>query len=256
MSLNDDELRRVEERAALKEEILAELKKESIKAEILGEVKPQSRKSAMENPLVLLLLGFVLTGILGSWFTTYWQNSQWENQQEQLARQRAIEQKYAITDKITKSVAEAYVAVEDIGYLANNGWYDKAPGDKAPERAASWLQLSRSWRVDEQVLQRDIEVNFRSPKAKALFAEIKENWDVANNSLNFVLKALAKKKWKAIDDTDTVKISNGETKKISEFNNIAFDRIKKMSNQTQELMHVLLDEIQEDVNSPRYAAEN
>jgi hypothetical protein len=257
MSLSEDELeRRVQERAALKQEILEELKKDSLKAEILGEIKPSSDKKRLtENPLLLLLLGFIMTGLLGSWLTSHWQNRQWENQQEQLARQRSIEQKYAITDKITKSLAEAYVAVEDVLYLADNGWYERASDDKQPARFTSWLQLSRNWRVNEEVLQRDIEVNFRSAKAKALFAEIKDNWDIANNDLSLVLKRLAQKKWKAIDETDVIELYKQKIK-ISDLQKDAFTRIRQISKQTQELMQILLTEIQEDVESPRRGSED
>lgn len=222
--------------------------KESLKKEITEEVQAALAKKNFGQQLLLLLLGFIFTGIVGSWLTSHWKDREWKNQQLHMARQRSIDQKYAVTDKITKGVAEAYVSAEDILYLADHGWEDRLPGEKAPPRAVSWLQSSRDRRVSFELFSRDISVNFTNPKAQALFKKISNNFDVASGGLDFIHTVLKRNNWKKLKKEG--KLSKDEQDAIY-YRDETFKILShEVLDQTKELMKIMLEEIQEDAQRP------
>ncbi|MDQ3805372.1 MAG: hypothetical protein M3416_16270 [Acidobacteriota bacterium] len=223
------------ERESLKQEIA-----ETLRAEL-----SQGRKDFFQHPFFLLVIGFILTGIVGSWLTSLWKSREWENQQLHLSRQKAIEQKYAVIDKLTRAVAEAYIAVEDILHLAEFGWYDRAPDEKAPERATKWSQASRAWRLNTEVLRLNIETDFKNPEAIIVFEEIDNDWSLVSNDTVFIRDALKAKGWAKIEAGDT-----SEGQDVYKRKDEARQTLSQMSKRTRDLTKLLLEEIQEEIRAP------
>lgn len=218
--------------------------KESLKKEIIDEVQAALAKKNFGQQILLLLLGFIFTGIVGSWLTSYWKDKEWKNQQLQLSRQRLIEQKYAVTDKITKGVAEAYVSAEDILYLADNGWEDKIPGEKAPARAMSWLQSSRDRRVSFELFGRDIAVNFTNPKAHALFQKISNNFDRVSGGIGYIHAVLKRNNWRKLKKGD--KLGKGDKQDAVWVRDETFKILShEVLDQMEELKKIMLEEIED-----------
>ena len=115
---------------------------------------------------VLLVLGFILTTGVGSWLTYFWKQRDWANQQSYLARQRALDKKYAVIDPTFKEVAVTITASQYVlATLFRNPRTDK----EIQERRANWLKTSRDWRIASNVLSQNIAISFSNPEIQTAF---------------------------------------------------------------------------------------
>src|SRR5689334_19680245 len=76
--------------------------------------KSESKGMKFLRDAGLLVVGFLLTGAVGSWLTAKWSQHEWENQQRYLARQKMLDKKYALMDETFKDVASTTAAAQDI----------------------------------------------------------------------------------------------------------------------------------------------
>jgi hypothetical protein len=153
-------------------EVLAELERESFKNTVLQELREASkRKSLFQHPAFLLFFGFMLTGGLGTWLTSYWQSKAKQNEQAQLAHERAIQQKYEVADQINKAVAESYAGEQVmIGTLSSDQVLKNSK--EAAEREGYWKQAARTWVINSLILRQKLAVNFKDEGAGKLYVDI------------------------------------------------------------------------------------
>src|SRR5216683_6560987 len=105
MPLPDAEREHIIEVEGLKDEI-----RRSLQAE-----PPQSGWSKFwQHPAILLVLGFIFTGIAGSGLTYLWKQRDWKNQQAYLVEQRSLDRKTAVIENTFKEVATTSAAADDL----------------------------------------------------------------------------------------------------------------------------------------------
>lgn len=178
--------REKQDRDALKEEILEEIRKEAAK----------KKPSFFQHPAVLLVIGFLLTGGVGTWLTSYWQSKEQAKQQAEQAHKRAVEQKYEVMEQLNKAVAEVYTAGHVIINLLS---YDHRPQDfpkELTERDAFWKQARRNWSVASLVLEQKLSVHFKDDEAKKVYEKILEDGDSLSIALNNILPQLKDARWR------------------------------------------------------------
>jgi hypothetical protein len=186
---------------------------EALKDEIRRALDPKSAESRASkffaHPAVLVVLGFLLTGIAGSWLTSYWKSREAANQRSYLAEQRALNEKYALINSVFKEVGSTLAAADDV--LA--AYYSKNLSDtEISERMANWHKTSREWRVASEVLKPKMAVNFSNPKLLETFQTIIDN---RRQIGNFVLN-LPRPKTGASVSEDTLDKLNAATSLIKE----------------------------------------
>lgn len=225
--------------AAVKKRLI-ELEKEYLKKEILDDLRgslKQGGKGFWENPAVLLLLGFLLTGVVGTWFTAYWQSQQQAVQRIEQARERALQQKYEISDQINKAVAEIYTAsqvmLNPLTYPPQNL---KTFDQEINDREVFWKQANRAWLVSSQLLQQKLAVNFKSGEAGKLYGEIQESCLMVSFTFSDILPKLKKDKLRSLKD-ERVMQAREEILALT-------NRPGGIRDKTGQLMKVLADEIQ------------
>lgn len=191
--------------APLKEklkETLAELEGESFKNAVLQELKEASRrKSTFQHPAFLLFLGFLLTGVVGTWLTSYWQARAKENERAQLAHERAIQQKYDVADQINKAVSEAYAGAQVMIGVAASGLAG-ADEKELAEQEAYWKQAARTSAINSWVLRQKLAVNFKNKEANDLYGEIIVETEDLNIIVREGVRAVRKNKGKPLGEQD------------------------------------------------------
>lgn len=176
----------------LKNEIIEELKNQKLKNEIISELKPLSKVAFLaENSASRFIVGFVLTGCLGTWLSTYWQNKQWSEQQTYMAAQKSIEGKYSLIEEVSQAIAEAYTPAEDILGLITY-WNDKERAKEVSERIAYWRQSSRGWRISSKILVAKLNANFKNVEIKVTFDDIINRRRIVGVGINSLLSDLTK----------------------------------------------------------------
>lgn len=215
--------------------VLVDLEKESFKNEVLQELKEAKRGGGFLNhPAVLLVLGFVLTGGVGTWLTSVWQSTEQQRQREQLAHEHALQQKYELTDQINKAVAEAYAGTQ---VMLHSLWYE---GDKKEiaEREAYWNQARRNWIVNSLVLQQKLTINFKRDEDLLLYQKIVDEGEQMGVKIDRAVSILKRSNWKALDD-----------KNVAVNRKQALDMANDMREHTKELLRSLVDDIHKDEGS-------
>lgn len=183
-------------------ETLTELEDESFKNAVLQELKEASRKkSAFQHPAFLLILGFMLTGGVGTWLTSYWQSQAKQTERAQLANERAIQQKYEVADQINKAIAEAYAGAHVMIGVAASG---QVGGDKKElaERETFSKQTVRTWAVNSWVLRQKLAVNFNNKEASDLYLEIIDATEDLNIMAREGVAQVRKDKGKPLDNEE------------------------------------------------------
>jgi hypothetical protein len=143
MPLTNEEKDKIRETEILKDDIQRALRPQ----------KHESRLSDFSQQLILLCVGFVLTGLIGGALTAYWKDREANNQRQYLEKQRALDRAYSLISQTSKEVATTVAAADDV--LATyypNGWTEK----QIDERRDNWTRTSRDWRVNCQVLRAEI----------------------------------------------------------------------------------------------------
>jgi hypothetical protein len=179
----------------LKKEIVAEIKRELIKREILKELDNKPDPSSLTHPLfkitsgffqhpaILLLLGFVLTGVIGTALTAAWQSNSWLTQQSLLASQRILEQKYQLASDVAKAVGDTHAAPTGILLLFTNEDTPQNRKNELPKRIDHWRRTYNEWLTNNNVLLQRITVYVNDPVARTKFQEIVLDRKETNNSI-------------------------------------------------------------------------
>ncbi len=170
---SDDEIK-LQIREGLKKELLAEIEKESLKKEILSELKPKDSfwDKFFKHPAFLLIVGFILTTLLGTTLTSYWQYKTWSGQQRLATQQAVVKQKYELKDEIIKTVAETNTAAEDAlaSFLLDSE--DSRLKTELPERMKAWREASKNWRKNSKILKDKLIFRFEDPEILKVFDKI------------------------------------------------------------------------------------
>jgi hypothetical protein len=237
------------EREAFQSEILLALA--SFRQEVSQKIEDVDSKTSPKlsrNPLLLLIVGFVLTGILGAWITLAFQSrewnrqqsmqsSEWNKQQIRLVQIHEVDQKYGIIDEVTKAVVEHDSAAMDaVGTLT---W---TPGDtrivsEGPERLKHWQQASKDWRVTSQKLLQKLIIHFNDPRVQLVF------------------EAAVEKRSRIDNDVLTLQGEYGRDRRRSEDAEFikrvysANDSIHKATTDLRELVEIMVINIEPDLRS-------
>lgn len=248
-----------EEMESLKNEVVAEIRKESFKKELLEELEMRGFRASLrktaQHPAVLLILGFGLTSLLGSGLTFLWQNKanakqesraaeQRDFEQRQNSRQRLIQQKYLLVDEVAKAVAETSTAAEDI----LDAW-DRANKQAYPERLKYWqVEGSRKWRVANKTLIPKLSSTFRDPQVGAIFDKIIEHRSYIGNYIVNLRVLHDRLGWAGMEKCKEVGKfkKNDPCKDVTDFKDKALTRINRMADELGKLMNVMVLEIKVD----------
>ncbi|SRR6266446_2643442 len=238
-----------QERENFKNEILVSLA--SFRDEISKKIEDresQGRLSRLsKNPLVLIIVGFILTGIAGAWITLSFQSrewnrqqaiqgSEWNKQQIRLVQIREIDQKYGIIDEVTKAVVEHDSAAMDAVTTFTWKKTDQRRLDEAPERLKHWEQTSKEWRVTSQKLLQKLIIHFKNPRVQLIFEAVVERRRLIANDIIDLRR-----------DYDSGKLDEAEfIKRVYAAN----DSINKATSDLRELVDMMVIGIQPDLQSP------
>lgn len=215
-------------------DILAELEGESFKNEVLQELKEASKKrksSPFQHPAFLLILGFFLTGVVGTWLTSAWQSVQQAKERKQLAHEYALKQKYEVVDQVNKAIAEAQTGGQVMVYVLTYGSGGKM-SKAMEERETYWYQARRNWLINSQVLQQKLSINFNNSEALTLYQQIITEGDDMAGRLNDLYELLKKSNWKKPEPTDVI--------------DVRVNSIRTM-NEIQRKTHLLLNHLKEEI---------
>ena len=164
-----------QEREQLKRDVLEELRKDTLKKEIIKELALQTRKNVVANllrhPVFLLLLGLLMTGVIGAGLTSYWQNKQWDYQQKRLAQIRDIEQKTKqrndTKDQIKKDFEAILSADTNVLYPAFNERIKDILGE-----IKRWEEAEKQWRSNASLLKQTLAIDFSNQTIQGAFDEL------------------------------------------------------------------------------------
>jgi hypothetical protein len=162
----EDEARKRREKESLVADVVSELKKDEIKKSALAKLKsgwPHYLGELFKHPAVLVLLTFACTSLLGDWLASAWQS-----------RQKALDEKYQITDQLNRAFAENITGAQDILGLYTYEANAKNRDEVEKERWLYWQQKSRDWRVSSEVISQKLKVNFQDSNIQKTFEGIKE----------------------------------------------------------------------------------
>ncbi len=125
-------------------------------------MSPEKRatKPILEHPLTLLLAGFFLTGVTGSWLASYHSQREWARQQQYLHDSSLIEQRTAVIEQLVRAVAEAGAAASDVATMGYWSWSSAERAAEIAQRRALWEESSRKWRVESRVLLQKVRILF------------------------------------------------------------------------------------------------
>lgn len=176
------------ERRVLIDEIVQEMKKDLLKEAVGKKFANSSWGEFLFNmlgqPAVLLILGFALTGIIGTFITGRWQRAEWDRQKqierEEWDRQQTrlvdihgINMKYQIIDDVTKLIGERNAAALAIVVPLLGDIDDLQLIMKEEEEPIkNWQKVSHEWRANSQILRLKIAVHIENEKATELFARL------------------------------------------------------------------------------------
>ena len=234
--------REIEDEEALKERVkavLRELEDASFKNKVLEELREAAKKktSVFEHPALLLVLGFLLTGVVGTWLASYWQSREQQKQQAQLAHERALQQKYDVTEQINKAVSEVYTGAHVVLYVISYDQSQNKTGEA--EREAYWNQARRSWIINSLALQLKLTNTFNHDEAFSLYQAIIEESDEVSVNVNEVLLILKKSNWKSLKSDE-----------VADKRKVIQDLSSDMREKTGRLLKILVDEIHKEEAGP------
>lgn len=163
------------DKEVLKGEVLAELEKENFKKEIVNELQSTKSKSSLssitKHPAVLLIIGFALTGFVGTWLASSWQKREWDRQQSRLVKIRGVDQKYVVIDETIKAMAENNSIIgEFLGYLSNAE--DFKYSKKFDDYVIDYAKKREEWRASSSIIEQKLLIYFRNPQIHELYRQI------------------------------------------------------------------------------------
>lgn len=186
-----------EEKEQLKREILEELRRQdSLKSDIVKELRPSGWKEVIpqiaKHPVFVLVMGFFLTGVLGTFLTYRWQQREWDRQQikestewrEQqirLLRTREIEEKHEIVEQVTKLVSDNNAAAKNI-LLRLEQWRNKE------EVFKEYIQLMQNWNSNSSLLQQRVAIHFKGEGVNTMLQQIVDKEDQVNYDVETLIR--------------------------------------------------------------------
>lgn len=204
------------ERVRLSQGILAELQKqEQLRKDILDSVGRSSKDTSFwRQPVVLLVVGFLLTGGLGGFLSSCWQSSEWTRQQNFLNQQRSLEQKSLVANDTAKAIGEMQSSMASV-LIALQRDDDETCESELNRALPGWKQSKLDWQVKAYVLSSRLLINFppgtMSPpnqEVGARFQEIVKCYKTLNTGLDNMTEAVARSKGMReqaiVDDRDSI----------------------------------------------------
>jgi hypothetical protein len=160
MPLSDAEREHIIEVERLKDEVRQ-----------LLQIEPPAAKFSKfcQHPAVLLLLGFALTDLAGTFLVSQWKQDEWRNQQNYLVAQRTLDRKAAVIEATFKEVAATIAAADDLLAIYYPADWSKKDVD---ERWENWKKTSLNWRVQSKVLSARLATSFSKQDVQTTFKEI------------------------------------------------------------------------------------
>ena len=176
------------DRRVLINEIVDEMRKDSLKEGVAKKLANLSwtefLSGVLAQPAVLLILGFALTGIIGTWIAGRLQRAEWDRQQriesQEWDRQQTrlvdihgINMKYQLIDDVTKLIGERNAAALAIvaPLLGDNNDRELIMKEEE-EPIRNWQKVSHEWRAGSQIVRLKIAVHIQNTKATELFARL------------------------------------------------------------------------------------
>jgi len=209
---------------ALKKEILEELKKrQSIKREILRELEPQKKPSfsdLLRHPVVLLVLGFLFTGVIGTWLTSYWKNKEWDYQQKRLVyinqASALVKRKTEIRDEVGKDTENILSAHSEIVALILAEANTDTRSKNMEQRIILWQQSVEQWNASLGKLRQIVSSDFSSPTCLQTLEQSVRKMAIIVGNINFVIEEMKRASWRMTTDSfnkvTTIKSLLGETR--------------------------------------------
>jgi hypothetical protein len=176
-----------EERKSLINEIVAEMRKDSIKEDALKELRrtnwPDVIAKFFQHPATLLIIGFVLTGMIGARLTANWQRAEWDRQkakeieewnrqQQRLIVIHSIDLKYGIIDETIKAVGERNAAARNILLPLLEVLDDQQLMQEEAEPVKGWKQANHDWLVNAQTLRLKLSAHINNREVIKYFDRI------------------------------------------------------------------------------------
>jgi hypothetical protein len=226
----------------LKQEILTELRnRESLKTAILNELTSRKRAQWLTHPIILLLIGFIMTGVLGSWLTSRWQHRQWAREQRELRRSNDIEVKRQLLNDITKGTIQCRAVVDAVllQQIFTTETEAKPDFQALDDAIKKYRANHQTCYGDIEVLEQTVAIYYRSPQIATLFSDLQGELHGLDFNLNFFL----------IDydqDKNIIFTKRDFMKKILE---TAGTNKKEFTNTLKQLVAVMNSEIQEDITA-------
>jgi hypothetical protein len=176
-----------EERKALINEIVTEMKKDSIKEDALKELKKTNWFDLIakffQHPATLLIIGFTLTGLIGSRLTANWQREEWDRQktkegeewnrqQQRLIVIHSIDLKYGIIDEIIKAVGERNAAARNILLPLLDVLDNRQLTQAEVEPINDWKKANHDWLVNALTLRLKLSAHIKNQVVITYFDQI------------------------------------------------------------------------------------
>lgn len=214
-----------EEKKEMTRSVLEIIGIDSLKKEISEELRKEKHKVGefFKHPTILLLLGFILTTVLGTYLSVRYQNSEWKKQQIFLSKQRYTDEKQTIADEATKAVAETLSAGDDFLYLFT---WETNDAEEA-NRQNNWKQTSSKWRNNFDAISQKLAVYFNGEVGK-LFREIKADRDNFSREIDNLIEAYNKDEKKIKAQVKTDKSNEEILKKINRIREEKVNRLTKL----------------------------
>lgn len=247
--MNTNDIQAQKERELLKQEVLDELKKQTLKKELVDEIQKRSKAASLSSfgrhPATLLIIGFLLTGIVGTLLTTRWQrkewdrqqtlqNIEWNKQQSRLVQIHNIDHKYEVISEITMAVGQSNAAASEILFTFNPKANDLLRAEGSDERIKLWQQAQHNWQIAVSVIRQKLSVFFRNEQLQDHLLKIADRIDlIFFNLLELIDRATENQKEMEEEGFKRIAIN---TKLL----------INSRSEDLQQLVSLMIEEIQAD----------
>lgn len=229
---------RSNERQALIKEIVDELRKDELKEEVLKmKIKPSLLSSFsrfLQHPVVLVVVGFALTGWIGGRLSNAWQLREWDRQQQRLIEIRSIDLKYEIINDVTKAVGERNAAIRGVMYPLFN-FNSKTLKQDEVEPIKTWRESTHNWLIDAELLDTKITTHIRNKEAQNCLARMLEKEKEVTGTMAYVTSHLSE-----------YQHLNGNDMKLKELDSV-YDSLGRVDVDLATLIGLVVQEVQEDV---------
>jgi hypothetical protein len=230
------------DRRVLINEIVKEMRKDSLKEEAAKKLAnlswAQILSTIFTQPAILLVLGFALTGIVGTFITGRWQRAEWDRQQTRLVEIQGIDIKYQIIDDVTKVIGERNAAALAIvaPLLGDNKDPDLIMKEEE-EPTRNWQKVSHDWRANSQIIRLKIAVHIQNEKAPELFDKLIKTEKELGGKVTYLQK-------------NFMQYIERDEESEKYLDDILFD-IQTIGRDLKELVTIIANEAKNDIKSSR-----